>query len=161
MQEWNANASSWVSGNMGTCDFSGVSCKGPYPRVLGKSGRSPLKVSSNASGLCRAASIIRSGVASSVVKPSVLGRGSSPIWALKPPRSVHGTRCGSRGNGSALRVKPSSFSGDVFGVGSARWPDGPHQSGVAHGFSLIAVSGVGVVEDEVKTEGNAENSRTP
>ena len=33
----------------------------------------------------------------------------------------------------------------VFGVGSARWPDGPPQSGVAHGFCLIPVSGVGVV----------------
>ena len=32
----------------------------------------------------------------------------------------------------------------VFGVGSARWPDGPHQSGVAHGFNLNPVSGVGV-----------------
>ena len=31
----------------------------------------------------------------------------------------------------------------VFGIGSARWPDGPPQSGVAHGFSLIPVSGVG------------------
>ena len=30
-----------------------------------------------------------------------------------------------------------------FGVGSARWPDGPPQSGVAHGFGLIPVSGVG------------------
>ena len=33
--------------------------------------------------------------------------------------------------------------------------------GLAHGFSLIPVSGVGVVVDEVKTEGNAENSGTP
>ena len=31
----------------------------------------------------------------------------------------------------------------VFGVGSARWPDGPPQSGVAQGFNLIPVSGVG------------------
>ena len=31
----------------------------------------------------------------------------------------------------------------VFGIGSARWPDGPPQSGVARGFSLIPVSGVG------------------
>ena len=49
----------------------------------------------------------------------------------------------------------------VFGVGSASWPDGAPQNGVAHGFSLIPVSGVGVVVDEVKTEGNAENSGTP
>ena len=27
----------------------------------------------------------------------------------------------------------------VFGIGSARWPDGPPQSGVAHGLSLIPV----------------------
>ena len=47
----------------------------------------------------------------------------------------------------------------VFRVGSARWPDGPHQSGVAHGFSLIPVSGV--VVDEGKTGGTAENSGTP
>ena len=49
----------------------------------------------------------------------------------------------------------------MFGVGSDRWPDGPPQRGVAHTFSLIPVSGVGVVVDEVKTRGNAENSRTP
>ena len=42
----------------------------------------------------------------------------------------------------------------VFGVGSARWPDGPPQSGVAHGFSLIPVSGVGEVVDDDKTGGN-------
>ena len=48
----------------------------------------------------------------------------------------------------------------VFGVESARWPDGALQSGVARGISLIPVSGVGVVVDEVKTGGNAENSRT-
>ena len=35
------------------------------------------------------------------------------------------------------------------------------ESGVAHGFCLVPVSGVGVVVDEVKTGGNAENSRTP
>ena len=43
-------------------------------------------------------------------------------------------------------------------------PDGqtcPPQSGVAHGFSLIPFSGVGVVVDEVKTDRNAENSETP
>ena len=45
-------------------------------------------------------------------------------------------------------------SSPVFGVGPARWPDGPTQSGVAHGFSLISVSGVGVVLDGVKTRGN-------
>ena len=27
-------------------------------------------------------------------------------------------------------------------LGSARWPDGPHPSGVAQGFDLIPVSGV-------------------
>ena len=31
----------------------------------------------------------------------------------------------------------------MFGIGSARWPDGPPQSGVALGFDLIPVSGVG------------------
>ena len=31
----------------------------------------------------------------------------------------------------------------MFGVGSARWPDGPPQSGVAQGFNPISVSGVG------------------
>ena len=36
----------------------------------------------------------------------------------------------------------------MFGVRSARWPDGPRQSGVAHGSSLIPVSGV---VDENKT----------
>ena len=41
-----------------------------------------------------------------------------------------------------------------FRVGSARWPDGPPQSGVAHGFSLIPVNGVGVVVDGKKTGGN-------
>ena len=32
-----------------------------------------------------------------------------------------------------------------LGLESARWPDGPPQSGVAHGFSQIPDSGVGVV----------------
>ena len=49
----------------------------------------------------------------------------------------------------------------MLGVGSARWPDCPPQSGVAHGFSLVPVSRVGVVVDEVKTDGNAENSGAP
>ena len=48
----------------------------------------------------------------------------------------------------------------VFGVGSARWPDGPQQSGVTHGFSLIPVSGVGGAVDEDKTGGKAEKSGT-
>ena len=42
----------------------------------------------------------------------------------------------------------------VFGVESARWPDGPPQSRVAHGFSLIPVIGVGVVVNGEKTGGN-------
>ena len=42
-----------------------------------------------------------------------------------------------------------------FEFGSARWPDGSPQSGVAHGFSLIPVSGVGVAVDGEKTGGNA------
>ena len=46
----------------------------------------------------------------------------------------------------------------MLGVGSARWPDGPPQSGVAHGLNLIPVSGV---VDEVRTGGKAENSGTP
>ena len=41
----------------------------------------------------------------------------------------------------------------MFGVGSARWPDGPLQSGVAHGFRLIPASGVGVVVNGEKTGG--------
>ena len=49
----------------------------------------------------------------------------------------------------------------VFGVGSARWPDGPPKSGVAHGFTLIPVSDVGGAVDENKTGGKAENSGTP
>ena len=61
---------------------------------------------------------------------------------------------------SLLTSMQNSGSKPVFGVGAARWPDGPPQSGVAHGFSLNPVSGVGVVEDEVKTGGNEENSRT-
>ena len=40
-------------------------------------------------------------------------------------------------------------------------PDGPRQSGVAQGLSLIPFSVVGVVVDEIKTGWNAENSRTP
>ena len=46
---------------------------------------------------------------------------------------------------------------DVFGVGSARRPDGPPQNGVAHGFSLIPVSGVGVVVDGEKTKRGRRN----
>ena len=42
---------------------------------------------------------------------------------------------------------------DFLGVRSARWPDCPPQSGVAHGCSLIPVGGAGVVADEVKTGG--------
>ena len=49
----------------------------------------------------------------------------------------------------------------VFGVGSARWPGRSTQSGVAHKFTLIPVSGVGGAVDESKTGGKAENSRTP
>ena len=49
----------------------------------------------------------------------------------------------------------------MFGVGSARWPDGPPQSGVAHGFTLIPVSGVGCVVDEGKTGGKTEKLRNP
>ena len=44
----------------------------------------------------------------------------------------------------------------LFGVGSARWPDVSPQSGVAHGFSLMPVSGVGVVVDGVKTGGKRD-----
>ena len=54
-----------------------------------------------------------------------------------------------------------SLLGYVFGVGLARWPDGPPQSRVAHGFSLIPVSGVLGPVDEDKTGGKAENSGTP
>ena len=38
----------------------------------------------------------------------------------------------------------------IFEVRSARWPDGPTQSGVAHEFCLIPVSGVGVVVGDEK-----------
>ena len=43
----------------------------------------------------------------------------------------------------------------------ASWPDSPPQSGVAHEFSLIPVSGVGGAVSEDKTGGKAENSGTP
>ena len=49
----------------------------------------------------------------------------------------------------------------MFGVGSARWREGPIERGVAHEFSLMQVSGVGVVVDEVKIRGNGVNSGTP
>ena len=65
------------------------------------------------------------------------------------------------GECSLLTWMQNLGSQPVFGVGSARWPDSPPQSGVAHGFDLIPVSGVGVVVDEIKKEGNAENSGTP
>ena len=49
----------------------------------------------------------------------------------------------------------------MFGVGSARWPDGPHQSGAAKGFNLIpligvgeAVGGVSEAVGDGKVEGN-------
>ena len=42
----------------------------------------------------------------------------------------------------------------VFGIGSARWPDGPSQSGVAQGFNLILVSGVNEAVGDGKTGGN-------
>ena len=42
----------------------------------------------------------------------------------------------------------------VFGIGSARWPDGPPQSGVAQGFNLIQVSGVGEAVSDEKIGGN-------
>ena len=58
-----------------------------------------------------------------------------------------------------LRAACAMLRVNVFGVGSARWPDGTHQSGVAHGFSLIPVSGV--VVDEGKTGGKAKYSGTP
>ena len=45
-------------------------------------------------------------------------------------------------------------SQSVFGVGSARCPDGPLQSGVAHGFSLIPINSVGVAVDGEKTRRN-------
>ena len=31
----------------------------------------------------------------------------------------------------------------MFRIGPARWPHGPHQNGVAQGFHLVPVSGVG------------------
>ena len=62
---------------------------------------------------------------------------------------------------SLLTSMQNSGSKPVFGVGAARWPDGPPQSGVAHGFSLIPVNDFGVAVEEVKTGRNAENSGTP
>ena len=47
--------------------------------------------------------------------------------------------------GSTTWVRRTKTTSSVFGVGSARWPDGPPQSEVAHVFSLIPVSGVGGV----------------
>ena len=61
---------------------------------------------------------------------------------------------------SLLTSMQKTGSLPVFGVGSARWPDGPPQSDVAHGFSLIPVSGVGVAVDEVKTGVNSGTSRS-
>ena len=55
---------------------------------------------------------------------------------------------------SLLTSMQNLGSEPVFGVGSARWPEGPPQSGVAHGFSLIPVSGVGVVVGGKKMGGN-------
>ena len=48
----------------------------------------------------------------------------------------------------------------VFGVGSARWPDRPPKSGLAHGFSLIPVSGVSVVVDGEKTGGTGSKEHS-
>ena len=42
----------------------------------------------------------------------------------------------------------------VFGIGPARWPDGPTQSGVAQGFNLIPVSGVGEAVSDKKMRGS-------
>ena len=39
---------------------------------------------------------------------------------------------------------------DVFRIGSARWPDGPPQSGVAQRVNLLPVSGVGEAVDGEK-----------
>ena len=55
---------------------------------------------------------------------------------------------------SPLTSMQNLGSWPMFGVGPNRWPDGPPQSGVAHGFGLIPVSGVGVVVDGEKTRGN-------
>ena len=59
------------------------------------------------------------------------------------------SRVQNRSGFAAIQSAPQQC---VFGVASARWPDGPLQSGVVHGFSLIPVSGVGAVVDEGKTE---------
>ena len=42
----------------------------------------------------------------------------------------------------------------MFGVASARWPDGTLQSVVAHGLRLIPVSGVSEAASEEKIGGN-------
>ena len=51
---------------------------------------------------------------------------------------------------SLLTSMQNLGSQPVFGIGWARRPDGPPQSGVAQRFSLIPVSGVGVVVDGEK-----------
>ena len=58
-----------------------------------------------------------------------------------------------RGQQSSPAIRGATLKAHVFGVGSARWPDCPLQSAVAHGLSLIPVSGVGVVVDGEKTGG--------
>ena len=55
---------------------------------------------------------------------------------------------------SPLTSMQNLGSQPVFEVGSARWPDGPPQSAVAHGFGLIPVSGVGEVASDEKIGGN-------
>ena len=42
----------------------------------------------------------------------------------------------------------------MFGIGLARWPGSPPQSGVAQGFNLIPASGVNEVVGEEKVGGN-------
>ena len=81
------------------------------------------------------------------------------------------SRTGARGPSRASKISSVQHLAAVswwvllwffaFGVGSARWPDDPPQSGVAHGFGLIPVSSVGGAVDEDKTRGEAGNSRTP
>ena len=43
----------------------------------------------------------------------------------------------------SLLTSMQNLGSPVFGIGAARWPDGPPQSGVAQEFNLIPVSGVG------------------
>ena len=75
----------------------------------------------------------------------------SNAWFLSKKRFAKFKR-GSKKRSDKKRVtKIAVVTKNDFGVGSARWPDGPPQSGIGHGFGLIPVSGFGDAVDEEKT----------